>query len=306
MITSSGRTRWLTLMTLVAMGGTAVACSSDDVTDVPAGLTPQAAIDDPSDTFDGTDNTKAYVCVVSSVAGTYTYDISGVGVGGNPGPSISNDPATVDPGTCEVVATAGAGAGFLDADSVTADQTAAPGTVTLDSVVVEDAKFSNQGALTTYIGSDFSNQGDPATGIIGNERATRITFYYSLTPDEGGDEGCTPGYWKQEQHFDSWVGYTQAQTLESVFDVPDSYGLDNTTLLAALSLNGGPGVNGAARILMRAAVAALLNSTGVDYTMTSAEVIAAVNAALASGDRDTMLDLAGDLDADNNLGCPLN
>jgi hypothetical protein len=304
MITSSGRNRWLTLMTMLAVTGTAVACS--DVTDVPNGLHPQAAIDDPSDTFDGTDNTKAYVCVVSPVAGTYTYDISGVGVGGNPGPNISNDPADVAPGTCEEVATAGAGAGFLDADSVTADETAAPATAVLDSVIVEDAKFSNQGAITTYIGSDFSSQGDPATGIIGNERATRITYYYSLVPDEGGDEGCTPGYWKQEQHFDSWVGYTQNQTLESVFDVPDAYGLDSTTLLAALSLQGGPGVNGAARNLMRAAVAALLNSTGVDYTMTSAEVIAAVNAALASGDRDTMLALAADLDADNNLGCPLN
>jgi len=40
--------------------------------------------------------------------------------------------------------------------------------------------------------------------------------------------------------------------------------------------------------------------------MTTADVIADVNAALASGDRQTMLDLAGELDADNNLGCPLN
>lgn len=41
-------------------------------------------------------------------------------------------------------------------------------------------------------------------------------------------------------------------------------------------------------------------------TRTTAEVIADVNAALASGDRSTMLDLAGELDADNNFGCPLN
>jgi hypothetical protein len=31
-----------------------------------------------------------------------------------------------------------------------------------------------------------------------------------------------------------------------------------------------------------------------------------VNAAFASGDRSTMLDLASRLDADNNLGCPLS
>ena len=31
-----------------------------------------------------------------------------------------------------------------------------------------------------------------------------------------------------------------------------------------------------------------------------------VNAALASGDRDTMLSAASSIDRDNNLGCPLN
>ena len=32
-------------------------------------------------------------------------------------------------------------------------------------------------------------------------------------------EGCTPGYWKQPQHFDSWVGYTPSQSFEAVFSV---------------------------------------------------------------------------------------
>jgi hypothetical protein len=123
-------------------------------------------------------------------------------------------------------------------------------------------------------------------------------------------EGCTPGYWKQPQHFDSWVGtgFTTGQTLESVFDVPDSLGMDSVTLVAALDGGGGPGVTGAATILFRAAVAALLNSAhpGIDYPLTTAQVIAAVNAALASGDRGTMLALAGSLDAANNAGCPLS
>jgi hypothetical protein len=35
-------------------------------------------------------------------------------------------------------------------------------------------------------------------------------------------------------------------------------------------------------------------------------VIADVNAALATGNRDVMLSLAASLDADNNLGCPLH
>jgi hypothetical protein len=93
-----------------------------------------------------------------------------------------------------------------------------------------------------------------------------------------------------------------------VFDLPDAYGLDDTSLLDALSFRGGPTDAAAARILLRQAVAALLNASNpdVEYTMTTAEIIADVNAALASGDRATMLELASELDSLNNLGCPLN
>lgn len=123
-------------------------------------------------------------------------------------------------------------------------------------------------------------------------------------------EGCTPGYWKQDQHLAAWgpTGYAPNQTLEDVFDVPDSLGLDATALQQALSLDGGPGTSGGARILLRAAVAALLNSAQpeVDYPLATSDVISSVNAALASGSRDTMLGLATTLDQDNNLGCPLN
>lgn len=96
--------------------------------------------------------------------------------------------------------------------------------------------------------------------------------------------------------------------LESVFDVPDAFRLDNTTLLKALSLEGGSGTVGAARTLLRTAVAALLNSAhpDVDYPRTTAQVIAAVNSALAGGNRATMLNVATALDADNTLGCPLS
>jgi hypothetical protein len=125
---------------------------------------------------------------------------------------------------------------------------------------------------------------------------------------ELGDEGCTPGYWKN--HAKSWVGtgFTTGQSLESVFDVPDALGLDNKTLLQALKFGGGAGVGGAAQILLRASVASLLNSAhaGVDFPRTTGEVIGAVNAALASGNRATMLALATSLDNDNNGGCRLN
>ena len=115
-----------------------------------------------------------------------------------------------------------------------------------------------------------------------------------------GNEGCTPGFWKT--HADNlpghWFGFIPTENVENIFDVPDVFGLDQVTLLEALSLPGGPGAQGGAQILLRAAVAA-------NYPRTTADVIADVNAALASGDRDTMLDLAEELDVDNNLGCPL-
>ena len=130
----------------------------------------------------------------------------------------------------------------------------------------------------------------------------------STTTTRPKQEGCTPGYWKQPQHLDSWTGYSPDQTLESVFDVPDAFGLDDVTLLAALSFHGGPTTAAAAQILLRQAVAAILNAANseVDYSLTEAEIIAEVNAALASGDRATILALAEQLDRLNNRGCPLD
>ena len=80
------------------------------------------------------------------------------------------------------------------------------------------------------------------------------------------------------------------------------------SLLQALQGGGGPGLEGGARILLRAAVAALLNAAhpDVDYPRTTAQILADVNSALTSGNRNTMLNLATALDNDNNIGCPLN
>ena len=97
-----------------------------------------------------------------------------------------------------------------------------------------------------------------------------------------------------------WVGFDQDDTLEDVFDVPDSLGLDDVTLLEALSTGGG-GVNA----LLRHAVAALLNASNpdVDSDFTVAQVIAATNAALASGDYEAQKNIFA---AANEQGCPLS
>ncbi len=116
-----------------------------------------------------------------------------------------------------------------------------------------------------------------------------------------GAEGCTPGYWKN--HPEDWpaAGYATNQTLESVFDVPDSLGLDNVTLMTAAQTGGG-GVNA----LLRHAVAALLSAAhpDVDYPQTTAAIISAVNAALASGNATTIENLKNQLESYNSKGAP--
>lgn len=125
----------------------------------------------------------------------------------------------------------------------------------------------------------------------------------------GDETGCTPGYWKN--HTDSWAGtgYAPDQTTGSVFSGAGAFPtLAAQSLLQTLQGGGGPGTLGAAKVLLRAAVAALLNAahSGVDYPRTTAEILTDVNAALTSNNRNTMLALASELDSDNNLGCPLS
>jgi hypothetical protein len=85
-------------------------------------------------------------------------------------------------------------------------------------------------------------------------------------------------------------------------------GLEDATMLDALRFGGGSDVAGATRILLRAAVAALLNSTaGIGFPMSTAEILDAVETALNTEDRGTILDLADRLDELNNAGsCPLS
>jgi hypothetical protein len=120
--------------------------------------------------------------------------------------------------------------------------------------------------------------------------------------------GCTPGFWKN--HPDVWQDFSAEDTLSAAgFVFPASLsGFGDDTLLEALGYGGGPGAEGAARILLRAAVASLLNADhdDVNFAMTEADVIAAVNAALATEDRGAMLQLASELDDLNNTGCSID
>ena len=136
-----------------------------------------------------------------------------------------------------------------------------------------------------------------------------------FSPDRGG-EGCTPGKWKnwtglgngnQSNHWAA-TAYNPppGPTVGSVFTGVHA-NLAGDSFLDALNYGGGPGIEGKQMILLRAAVAALLNAShpGVAYPLSTAEIIAAVNAALAAGTEGALTDLADDLDDFNNLGCSL-
>jgi hypothetical protein len=127
-------------------------------------------------------------------------------------------------------------------------------------------------------------------------------------PPNGGNEGCTPGYWKAnaKKGADEWPPFSPGQSVGSAGFAAGSY--NSLTLLAALELGGGPGVDGATQILLRAAVAALLNAANgdVDYPLSAAAIIFEVNLAIRGGDRANILGLASLLDSNNNLGCPID
>lgn len=126
------------------------------------------------------------------------------------------------------------------------------------------------------------------------------------------DYGCTPGYWKQTQHFDSWEEATPDRLL--AHPDPTAWSFKPTgdraddTFLDALNYQGGPGAAGAEQILLRAAVAGWLNAAHetVGYPIRRHEIVTQVNAAIKSGDRQRMLQLAAYLDGLNNLGCPIS
>ena len=88
--------------------------------------------------------------------------------------------------------------------------------------------------------------------------------------EDGGGEGCTPGFWKQSQHFGHWETFSPGDDYEAIFGVDITIKVDNMeettpTLLQALNAQGG-----AQNALARHSVAALLNaaSSGTSFEFT--------------------------------------
>jgi hypothetical protein len=211
---------------------------------------------------------------------------------------------------------------FLHFDPATSDDfVTLSGSITTDAAIIGaitseanlDASDSLGAPGTTYPTGDVARdleavQGDTVT-ISGDQLTATTTvsdrFHFDQVrvishcppPPPPGDEGCTPGFWKQSQHFDSWTGFATTDKFEAVFgvNVPG-----DPTLLQALNAGGG-GINA----LERHAVAALLNASSpdVDYPLTVSEVIANVQAAIANG---TIEQTKNEFESFNELGCPLS
>ena len=129
-------------------------------------------------------------------------------------------------------------------------------------------------------------------------------------PEKLGNEGCTPGYWKQAQHFGNWAPNvptgTGATRFFDVFSVCNEnnesckyQGLPkNMTLLEALNRGGG-GFNA----LARHAAAAYLNasSPNVAYSIKKTDLIVGVVNAFKTGNP-AFKDV---LEKANEKGCPL-
>ena len=125
--------------------------------------------------------------------------------------------------------------------------------------------------------------------------------------------GRTPGYWKN--HPEDWSsGYSPNQFIQDVFTVPSGLlsggvlDLDKNgskdKLIDGLAYRGGSGLTGAAQIMFRAAIAALLNEAyyGADYpgAESTPALIALVNSKLALLTRTDLILLAGYFDFWNN------
>jgi hypothetical protein len=112
--------------------------------------------------------------------------------------------------------------------------------------------------------------------------------------------GCTPGFWKN--HPESWPVRTSPEQLFGKMDLDDDGDLD--TYMDVLGYKGGPGVDGAMRILYRTSVAAHLNQRGFgrDFTC-SDDWVALYTEANMSGDRATIIANANLIDECNNSIC---
>jgi hypothetical protein len=118
-------------------------------------------------------------------------------------------------------------------------------------------------------------------------------------------QGCSADIWNGRPE---WIGTGVApgQLVKDVFSESFRYGqIANASLRSALRFQGGGGLLGDAKLLIREGTAALLNAThrSIEYPYTRSQVIMLVDGALHSRDGQRMHDLAETLRVANEAGC---
>jgi hypothetical protein len=238
-------------------------------------------------TYDDTGDLTPGSIAGGTVVNSHMLHADNVGSGG--GPIKISGTATFDSDILGIAVHSG----NLDAS----DFLGAPGTIYPTGKFQRDLELDNQNDVVIW-------QVDNRTVFFQANTIAHVDQIRVVTekeePPPGGGQGCTPGFWKQSQHFDSWVGFAPTDSFEAVFG-RDAYS-GSPTLLEALSTGGG-GLNA----LGRHATAALLNASsgGVSFAFTTADVIAMYQAAFDAGG-DAVEDTKNIFAAENEMGCPLN
>ena len=132
-------------------------------------------------------------------------------------------------------------------------------------VEIDSSNFDPGAVLDGYVQStdqsdsplDGANRMDPWGVALGVGEDYILADFGYFIQSVGGGEGCTPGYWKQPHHFDSWTNYTPSDEYDVIFGVPY-----DKTLLEALRTGGG-----GEKALGRHATAGLLNAAHLEHQL---------------------------------------
>ncbi|HET9442235.1 MAG TPA: hypothetical protein VFO65_02860, partial [Acidimicrobiales bacterium] len=306
-VTNTGDVR-LDAVTVADSGGLAVTCpkvslepgssmtctASSTAAAGPQGSTATASASSPGGSV--TDTDPAYYSGVTAAV-----DLEGLvnGVDGDtaPGPEV----VIATPLSWSYVVT-NTGTARLTSVAVTDDQ-GLPVTCPRSALAAGES-MTCTATSTALVGPHAAVATASAVSAVGAVTDTDATYYTGIA----GFEGCAAGFWKKNTVMWPATGYSPGQPVQSVFMAATGYpSLGPATLYQSLSFSGGKGAAGAAGVLLKAGTAALLNAAhpSVSYPRSPAAVVTAVDAALLSGNRATMLELGRRLDADNTAGCPL-
>lgn len=277
--------RWTSLPSLALATGLAACQSSGLVESTPTNPGPSfAVVNTPGDGVPFFEEFE--VCKVGSAA-NFNFTVTD-----NSNNQVTNGSISLTDGECRVIAQFGGAGADVSVTEVV------PAGFTLDRVDLEVITGTDAAPVftsSTQAGPTIVDRVSGGTG--GGLRGVLATFVNVPLPPPSGGEGCTPGYWKQSQHFDSWpAGINPTDLFSAHFD--DAF--PGMTLLSVLKQGGG-----GLKALGRHTVAALLNaaSSGVNYDQTATDVVNDFNAVFPGGDYQTQKDIFANL---NEQGCPLN